>query len=378
MKIAQVVPSLLARHGGPSRSVRGLAGGLAQIGHSVDLLTTGPLEADTATVTAPLPTNLKIHAFARDFPQFLARSSALGRHLTVSAYTVIHNHGLWLRPLHYAHLAARQSAVPLVISPRGMMSPWAWQHRRWKKRLASWLIHPGAFNAAAGWHATCEAEADDIRRLGFRQPICVAPNGIEPPSTAAEADEARAWSARVPELAGCRVALFYSRFHAKKRVIELIDLWLEKTRGDWVLLIVGIPEAYSVDQLDAYILRNGGGGRILVRDGAGQPPPYAACDLFLLPSHSENFGLVVAEALVRGVPVLTTDGSPWQELETVGAGNCVPWANFGSAMDVLLTEPSETLTATGERGRRWACETFTWPKTALTLADFYASLTVAA
>jgi glycosyltransferase involved in cell wall biosynthesis len=378
MKIAQVVPSLLARHGGPSRSVRGLAGGLAQIGHTVDLLTTGPLEADTNAVTSPAPDTLKTHAFDRDFPQLLARSSALDRHLAANAYTVIHNHGLWLRPLHYAHRAARQSAVPLVISPRGMMSPWAWQHRRWKKRLASWLIHPGAFAGATGWHATCEAEADDIRRLGFRQPICVAPNAVVPPSAAAEAGEAQPWRARLPALAGRRMALFYSRFHAKKRVIELIDLWLAKPRGDWVLLIAGIPESYSVAQLDAYIERNGGAGRILVRDGAGQPPPYAACDLFLLPSHSENFGLVVAEALVRGVPVLTTDGSPWKELETVGAGRCVPWADFGPAMDALLTEPSEALTASGERGRRWACATFTWEKTAHTLADFYASLTAPA
>lgn len=375
MKIAQVVPSLLARHGGPSRSVRGLVGGLAQIGHSVDLLTTGPLDTGNHAVTSPAPDSLKTQAFDRDFPQLLARSSALGRHLAANDYTVIHNHGLWLRPLHYAHRAARKSAVPLVISPRGMMSPWAWQHRRWKKRLAAWLIHPGAFSATSGWHATCEAEADDIRRLGFRQPICVAPNAVEPPSAAAESDEARVWRARLPELAGRRVALFYSRFHAKKRVFELIDLWLAKPRGDWVLLIAGIPEAYSVDQLDAYILRQGGGGRILVRDGAGQPPPYAACDLFLLPSHSENFGLVVAEALVRGVPVLTTDGTPWMELEKVGAGRCVPWSHFGPALDALISEPSEALTASGERGRRWACETFTWKKTASTLADFYALLT---
>jgi glycosyltransferase involved in cell wall biosynthesis len=378
MKIAQVVPSLQARHGGPSRSVHCLASGLAHIGHTVELLTTGPLEADAAALTVPAPGSLKTQAFAREFPELLARSTELGGHLASTRFDLIHSHGLWLRPLHYAHHAARSRSVPLVISPRGMMSPWAWKHRRWKKRLASWLIHPGAFAGAAGWHATCEAEAADIRRLGFRQPICVAPNGVVPPSTAAEAGETQQWRARLPELTGRRVALFYSRFHAKKRVIELIDLWLAKPRGDWVLLVAGIPEAYSVAQLDAYILRNGGGGRILVRDGAGQPPPYAACDLFLLPSHSENFGLVVAEALVRGVPVLTTDGSPWRELEMVGAGRCVPWADFGSAMDALLTEPREALSASGERGRHWACATFTWEKTARTLADFYASLTAPA
>ena len=113
----------------------------------------------------------------------------------------------------------------------------------------------------------------------------------------------------------------------------MIDLWLSQTRVDWLLLIIGIPEEFSVDQLNAYILKNEGCGRIIVRDGAGQPPPYAAANLFLLPSHSENFGLVVVEALVRGVPVLTTDSTPWQELKAVGAGHCVAWSDYGSALD---------------------------------------------
>ncbi len=58
-----------------------------------------------------------------------------------------------------------------------MMSGWAWRHRRWRKYLAEHLIHPGAFARAAGWHATSPEEANDIRALGFQQPVCVAPNG---------------------------------------------------------------------------------------------------------------------------------------------------------------------------------------------------------
>ena len=370
MKIAQVVPSLEARHGGPSRSVRGLAGGLAEIGHSVELLTTGPLAPDAS----PPVGALRIQTFDREVPAMLARSRPLCRHLATQPYDLIHSHGLWQRPLHYAHHAARKSAVPLVVSPRGMMSPWAWHHRRWKKQLASWLVHPGAFAAATGWHATCEAEAADIRQLGFTQPICIAPNGVEPPTAEVEAAEARHWKALIPALSGRRIALFYSRFHAMKRVIELIDLWLAHPRGDWVLLIAGIPEQFSVNQLDAYLLRNGGSGRILVQDGAGHPPPYAASSLFLLPSHSENFGLVVAEALVRGVPVLTTNRTPWQELETEGAGRCVDWNHYGQTLDEMLRESPEALRAAGKRGRRWAGVSFAWDKTARTLGAFYASL----
>jgi glycosyltransferase involved in cell wall biosynthesis len=370
MKIAQIVASLEARHGGPTRSVRGLAEGLALNGHAVELLTTGA-EGDGQPVhVGPL----LIRTFRRQWPQALARASELSDYLQDASWDVIHHHGLWLRPLHYARLAARRLHRPLVISPRGMMSQWAWNHRRWKKLPASLLVHPSAFNAASGWHATSEEEAADIRRLGFTQPVCVAPNGVIPPSPTEEAAAAEQWHALLPATANRRVALFYSRFHAKKRVLELIDLWLAKPRGDWVLLIAGIPEQYSVSQLEAYAFRNGGRGSIFVEDGIGKLPPYAIASLFLLPSHSENFGLVVAEALVRGVPVLTTDATPWQELDKIGGGHCVAWEAFAAVLDSLLAQSPRALQEAGGRAREWATPAFSWEKVARSLADFYAQL----
>lgn len=317
MKITQIVASIEERHGGPSRSVRGLAAGLVEAGHTVELLSTAHDGNGAAHVEGHLSTRI----FSRGRPERLCPAPALRNHLLQAETELVHNHGLWLRSLHHAHLAAVQKRIPLVISPRGMMSTWAWNHHRFQKRLASWWVHPGAFAAAAGWHATSEAESDDIRGLGFTQPVCVAPNGVVPPASDEQAAEVRHWHTALPMIAGRRVALFYSRYHSKKRVLELIDLWLSVPRGDWLLLLVGIPEEYSVAQLEARILRAGGAGRVLARDGADAPPPYAVASLFLLPSHSENFGLVVAESLVRGVPVLATNTTPWKNIDRIGAGH---------------------------------------------------------
>ncbi|MFA6286218.1 MAG: glycosyltransferase [Opitutaceae bacterium] len=374
MKIAQIVASLEARHGGPSRSVRGLASGLAQIGHKVGLLST-VANGDGAARTVG---NLDTRNFPREWPRSLCPSEPLRRHLLAGGYEVVHHHGLWLRTLHYARLAAVKSSAPLVISPRGMMSPWAWNHHRSKKSLASRFIHPGAFTTAAGWHVTSDEEAKDIRRLGFTQPVCVAPNGVLPPSAEEETDAAAHWRDACPALAGRRVALFYSRLHAKKRVLELIDLWLSVPRGDWVLLLAGIPEEYTVRQLEAYVLRQGGTGRIFVHDGTDAPPPYAVASLFLLPSHSENFGLVVAESLARGVPVLTTDATPWSKLESTGAGHCVPWDRFGQTVNTLLAETPDALAARGQLGVAWVREEFSWERTARILGSFYEELRIAA
>jgi glycosyltransferase involved in cell wall biosynthesis len=370
MKVAQIVSSLAARHGGPSRSVRGLAEGLARRGHRVELLTTGSIEEAAVEAAG----SLSLHVYDRGWPQSIARSPLLQLHLWSHPADVIHHHGLWQRPLLYASETSKRTSAPLVISPRGMMCDWAWNHHRLKKQLAAWFVHPGSFASAAGWHATSAEEADDIRRRGYTQPICVAPNGVIPPSPDELKAEARHWHERLPSLARHRVALFYSRFHSKKRVIELIDLWLSAPRGDWVLLLAGIPEEYSVNQLDSYVLRNGGTGRIIVQDGTNRPPPYAVASLFLLPSHSENFGLVIAEALVRGVTVLATETTPWRELSAQGAGRCVSWKNFGVSLADLLSMSSEALHESGLRARSWAQASFSWDQVALRLDSFYAQL----
>ncbi len=374
MRIAQIVASLESRHGGPSRSVRGLATGLAHIGHEVELLSTATDGDGIARNEASLTTR----TFRREWPQAFSPSGSLNAQLHGGDYEVVHDHGLWLRPLHYAHRAAAKASSPLVISPRGMMSPWAWNHHRFKKALAARCIHPGAFAAAAGWHATSETEANDIRDLGFTQPVCVAPNGVDAPSSDDESAAVRYWLAIRPALSGRRVALFYSRLHSKKRVLELIKLWLSAPRGDWVLLLVGIPEEYSVAQLEALVLRHGAADRVFVHDGTNAPPPYAVASLFLLPSHSENFGLVVAEALVRGMPVIATETTPWQNLDVIDAGYCVAWTNWSRALASLLAESPDALHARGRRGQAWATEAFSWEKIAGMLAAFYEQLRGAA
>lgn len=367
MPLCHVVPSLEDRHGGPSKSVRALANAMAAR-TPTELLTT--LEPGQSMLPAGQHDAAPVTVFPRQTPLWLCRSSGLAAHLRANRYDVVHSHALWLLTLRYAHDAARRHGAPLVISPRGMMTDWAWQHRRWRKRLAGWLVHPGALRAAAGWHATSAEEADDIRRRGFNQPICIAPNGVEIPA-APELAAARAhWHAAFPVLRERRVAVFYSRFHRKKRLRELVDLWLARAPADWLLLVAGVPEEYSV----AEIARWAPSDRVLAVDGRDRPPPFAAAGLFLLPSHSENFGLVVAEALAAGVPALVTDTTPWQGLATHDAGACVAWEDFDAALVRALAAPTDRLAAQGARGRAWVAREFTWAGAAATLLDFYGSL----
>jgi len=369
MRIGQIVASTEPRHGGPSVSVPKLSGALARQGHNLILMSTDDEGAEPTTEG-----RLSQLHFRRQWPEALCIAPSMHRFLKRSAFDVVHSNGLWLRTLHYAHSACSASSTPHVIAPRGMMSPWAMNFRRWKKNIARHLVHPGALEGAAGFHATSQSEADDIRGLGFRQPICVAPNGIDVPTPESESAARKYWQQACPEAFDRPTALFYSRFHRKKRILELIDLWIAEAPKDWLLLMVGFPQEYEVAQLNHYILQNGGSNQITVFDGSDAPHPYVAASLFLLPSFSESFGMVVAEALASGLPVLVTDTTPWKSLNATDYGWCGPWDEYRGALRDSLALGQQALRERGEAARKWAVEQFSWDKTAATLADFYAGL----
>ena len=378
--VLHVTPSLDPRHGGPSRTVPALAAAQAALGARVALAAAGDLPAGFAEA-CPGPA---VHAFPLapgPLGASLRASPALGDFLLRTPARVIHAHGVWLRPLHQARAAALRHRAPLVLAPRGMLEPWALKHRVWKKRLAATLVHPRAFATVAGWHATSGQEAGHLGSLPpwlaapTAAPACVAPNGIAAPDPSAAGPARAAWLAAHPRLRDTRIALFYGRLHRKKRVAELIALWRTRPRPGWTLLVAGIPGDHTVEGLRT-LAGDDPASPVVVADGAGLPQPYALTDLFLLPSHSENFGQAVAEALAASVPALVTDTLPWQGLDAAGAGRCVPWAHYPSALAALLALPRPGLAALGAAGRAWALANFTWESSARRLLDFYPTLRI--
>ncbi len=372
--VIHVTPSLDPAHGGPSRTVPALAAAQAALGARTALVCAGSAPADFSTrypgvVLRSFPLTAgplgRVFRFSAGLSGWLASAEARAG--------AIHAHGVWLRPLHHARRAAGRQAAPLVLAPRGMLEPWARAHHAWKKRLAAGLVHPGALTAVSGWHATSEQEAGHLRALSTA-PALVAPNGIDAPAPA-EAPPARAaWLDAYPELAGRRVALFYGRFHRKKRVAELVSLWRAADRPGWTLLVAGLEGEVTIADLRALAATGAADAPVVVADGAPLPPPYALAELFLLPSHSENFGQAVAEALAWSVPALVTDTLPWAGLAQAGAGESAAWADWPAALNRQLACPPLTHARCGAAGRAWMEADFTWAAPARRLLAFYTEL----
>ncbi len=315
---------------------------------------------------------LDIHAHAAVWPRRLARSPSLARVLEKRGSDVIHAHGMWQLPLRYAAAVAARRHTPLVVSPHGMLAPWALARRRALKLMARAILHPRALRQA-GYHAASGSEARDIRAFDASAPICEAPFGVRGLSEAEREAGLAVLRDQLPELEGRRILLFYSRFHPVKGIVELLDSFvdLSSTHPNWHLLAVGQPEEYSVEWLERRVARLGLNGRVTVLDGKGLPAPYPVADLFVLPSRHESYGAVVAEALVSGVPVVTTTGTPWTSLEEAGVGRCVDPAELPVALGAWMERSPDALAELGARGRDWVLGACDWPKTAETVASFY-------
>ncbi len=379
--VLHVTASLDPRHGGPSRTVPALAAAQSELGAYVNLVTVGSIPPDFSARYPRLP----VHAFpARPGPlgRICACASGLAEFLHHTPARALHVHGLWQRPLYHAAAAAVHHRIPLVVAPRGMLEPWALAHHTWKKRLAATFVHSRALASLSGWHATSQQEADHLTHLPswlhapsspLPAPACIAPNGITAPAAASASAARSAWLSVYPQLKNTRVALFYGRLHRKKRVAELIALWRSTPRPGWTLLLAGIPGDYTVAQLQA-LAPASNTSPIVVADGTDLPAPYPLAELFLLPSHSENFGQAVAEALATGLPALVTDTLPWRGLAAASAGRCVPWADYPAALAAYLATPAPALAALGGNGRTWVLANYTWKSAAQNLLNFYTQL----
>jgi glycosyltransferase involved in cell wall biosynthesis len=371
MKILTIVCGMDKASGGLSQAIRLLYEESARLGAQVRLYAmdnSGKLDdkvvPDPALVqTTFIPTYGNV---ALRFNWSINFKRRVADDVKKSRPDIIHNHGVWTQPNHVAPVISRQSRIPLVLSAHGMLTPWALQYTKWKKIVALKLYQKKDLDTACILHATSDIEAAGYRAFGLKQPIAVIPNGIELPE----------WKNKCHANKEKREILFLSRIHPTKGLLNLVKAWSVLRPKGWIVLVAGPDEDEHKAEVESAITGAGLNddfkflGEV---DSLAKWNLYRRADVFVLPTYSENFGLVVPEALSCGTPVITTKGAPWKALET---HNCGWWIDIG--VDALVAALRKAMEARdeerfdmGRRGRQLVQAKFTWPMAAAEMMHVY-------
>ena len=359
MKLVHVVPHINQEASGPTYSVSRLCEGLAKRGETVEI--------SCLAASSEIPgVTIDLHPQWPILSRFAVSSSlACALREKAGRVDIIHNHSLWSMVNVSAGFVVPGKRAKLVVSPRGTLAPWALRRRREVKTVL-WPFQRRVLAQADLLHATSESELADIRALGFRSPIALVPNGIDIPRLLRpNFDRAN------------RTAIFVGRIHPVKGLSNLLEAWtlIEQENRNWRLVIVGEGEQAHVNEFENCIRKFDCKNVRFVGPlfGDDKSRAYFGADLFVLPSHTENFGVVVAEALAHGLPVIVSRAAPWRDVES----RCCGWwvsndvKSLADTLGSAIALPKQQLLDMGDRGRTWMIREFGWDKIVGRMAAAY-------
>jgi glycosyltransferase involved in cell wall biosynthesis len=367
MNVLQVIPGYYPAsiYGGPVFSMHYACQALARRGVGVYVTTTNLIGTTGRVLDVPTDTNV---SFEPNYAVRYHKGLGIG-HLSwpftrslwrdMAAADIVHLQDVYSTHAVHTLMLAASLRRPVVISPRGIFSSWALSSRRAliKKIWLHGLIRPFIGDPRrVVWHATSASERDDILATLPKARVIVIANGIDCDRfDRAETPDRAAYLARfLPESSvqlppGTKVVCAMGRLHPVKGFDIAIEAFalLQARWPDSVLLIAGGDEGER-ERLLGLIKTRGLTDRVaLVGETRGGDTItfLKGGDLFLFPSHSENFGLACVEALAAGLPVVASNRTPWAEVEDAGAGR---WADltpqaFADAASELLSRDPGTL-----------------------------------
>ncbi len=363
MKVIHIISSMGINSGGPTTCTYELIKGLIDQGINSNVLTYLPDAGDRLisdvdfihTVVSPME---------KRFGYSVAFKTALR---SFTGMEIIHANGLWQYTSITAAKIAKRKGIPFVLSPHGMLYPAALNTSKWIKKASWYLYQRRMLLNATVLHATCVQELEHIRGLGIKTPVAVIPNPIE-----------KNQDIQNQRLKDTRSHIgFIGRFAPIKNIENLIHAWAQvgKDRADWELVLIGdgVPGYRKslkelAEKLEVKNIIFPG-----FLDGKAKNNMLNSLSYLVLPSKSENFGMVVPEALVREIPVIASKGTPWEELNTRKAGW---WIEIGAqplaetltqAMSLSETERH----AMGQNGRKLVEENYSIEVVASKMIELY-------
>ena len=319
MKILHIIENLDENYGGPAKSVPFLVKYLDILGIENIIFTTQFNQNERNYVIED--NNINIKKFPIKYMKKLRYCYNLKQsiHQEITKDTIIHIHTLWTYPAYVGYRSAKKFNIPVVVSTRGMLYDWALKQNSFIKQIAMLFFQKSLLKLASAIHITEPGEQTPLERLGIANKSILIPNGIdlEEFSQLSRINSKKNLNLNLTR----NYVLFLSRIHPKKGLIHLVNAWvsLSSSYKNWDILVVGPVDDNNYFQQVTSILKNQSlSDRVIftgMLSGKFRLNAFSASSLFVLPSYSENFGIVIAEALASKLPVITTTETPWRSIK---------------------------------------------------------------
>lgn len=362
MKILHTIPGLDISSGGPTTCTYNLLKGLRANQVEADVLTfkskneRAKIIGNDSFIKLVEDDSIAPLLYSTNFNQFLSNHQD---------YDLYHANALWTLPSHMTVKAAQRNNKPVVLAPHGMLYPQALKVSKWKKEIIYRLFQKSDLQNVDCLQATCMDEVNHIRNLNIKTPVAIIPNCLHL--------NAESRLCRKPN--NIRRFGFVGRLHPIKNIHLLLECWynLKSYTDNCELIIVGNGDKEYELQLKRYVtekrLNNVIFSGFIEQEQLKDIIPQF--DYLILPSKSENFGMVVPEALINNVPVLASKGTPWEELRTF---QCGWWYNQDDLSDTLIEAiqlPESERIAMGKRGKSLVCEKYSMEEVSLKMKQLY-------
>lgn len=360
MTIVHYIPIIDRTWGGTSTYMQVLAkplGRLAEV-HIITCASDNPLPMENCTV----------HYVPHYHPFSTSWKKAVGGLLDEIKPDIVHVNCCWIPDCAAVQRIAQKRGYKVVLTPHGMLEPWILKRHYWTRKFPALMLYQkAAIQKADCIQATADSERDNLLKLGYNRNIKVVKLGIDADGIAMK----ESWKKS-------RQILFLSRVHIKKGInflIEAAEILREELQG-YKILVAGEGETEYVDSLKQMIADRGLKDIVQLIGGVYGDEKwrlFQTSDFFVLPTHSENFGLAIAESLASGTPVITTVGTPWNDLNSSEAG---AWIEVGTkplveTLRYFLSLSTEKLEEMGRNGRKLIEEKYSADVMALEMIKVY-------
>lgn len=382
MKVLHIIPSVASVRGGPSQAVIEMVTALRNLDVDAEIATTN----DNGDCKLEVPVNCRVEYkqiptyFFSSFPsRVLPRYGIPYKFIPWllkhgNKYDLIHIHGIFSCLSSLTMAICRIKKIPYIVRPLGQLCTWSMMQGAAKKRFYFNLIEKKNIDSSIAIHLTSKQEQQELSPLNFQTNNFILPHGLAVPSAINNSQQKLKEHFEIP--ADEKVILFMSRLHEKKGLDYLIPALSALKERKFTFIIAGIGEQSYKAKVEHLLIENGLKERTIFTgfvNGELKNLLLQGADLFALTSHSENFGIVVLEALAAGLPVVITPGvalSALVEKHNLGRVCELEIDSIVKAIEQLIGHSQEPEDIE-QRARKLITEEYSWESNAKKLVEIY-------